>query len=284
MNKNTGKELVDLHVHTSYSDGVFPPERVVQEALRLGLKAVAITDHDCVDGIEPSIDAARDTSLEIIPGVEISSVKKDTEIHILGYFIDWRETALVKKLREIRENRVERIIEMLDRLKEHGVEISLDKVLAKITTGSVGRMHLARVMVEQNVVGTLAETFEKYIGDDKPCYAPHKRVDYRDAIKLIRNAGGVPVLAHPGTMGKDEYIPDYVKAGLRGIEVFHTRHRPGVSDAYTALSKKYGLLVTGGSDCHGTGKNEILMGKVEVGYDIVEKLREEAEKIRETRK
>jgi len=280
--KNGGVDgYVDLHVHTTYSDGILTPEQVVRSAVDLGLKAIGITDHDCVDAVPPCIVSAEGTGLEVVPGLEISAAKDETEIHVLGYFVDWLDGSLLGKLQKIRENRVERMRSMVELLNQNGVPISVKKVFEGSTDGTIGRLHLARVMTQENTVKNTKEAFDRYIGDGKPCYVGHRRLDYTDAIDMIREAGGVPVLAHPGSMGKDEYIPAYVKAGIRGIEAVHSKHHPLVRDKYIELADEYGLLVTGGSDCHGMKeKDGILIGKVKIGYGTVKALREEAQKIR----
>jgi predicted metal-dependent phosphoesterase TrpH len=283
MGIKRSEEFVDLHVHTHYSDGTFSPEEVVQKAIQLNLKAVAITDHDCIDGIAPSIVSAENTGLEVIPGIEISAAKEDDEIHILGYFIDWHNSSLEGLLRKMQASRVERMRKMVRRLREEGLDVDIDKVLSSISTGAIGRLHLARVMHENGFVGDTKEAFDRYIGDGKPCHVRHERLDYKKAISAIIQAGGVPVLAHPGMMGRDEYIPDYIKAGLRGIEVYHSEHKMPTNNKYLKIAQENGLIVTGGSDCHGMKKGRVLIGKVKVGYDVVEKLREEAEKIRKSK-
>ena len=169
---------------------------------------------------------------------------------------------------------------MVLRLQEEGLNVDIDKVLSSVSTGAIGRLHLARVMYDEGLVSSTNQAFDMYIGDGKPCHVRHKRLDYDKAIALIREAGGVPVLAHPGTMGKDEYIPDYVKAGLRGIEAYYTEHDTSESNGYIDMARKHNLIVTGGSDCHGMKKGKVLIGKVKIGYDVVERLREEAERIR----
>lgn len=270
----------DLHVHTFFSDGIFSPNEVVQKALELGLKAVSITDHDCVDGISLAIECATGTNLEVIPGIEMSAFKDDVEIHILGYFINWQDSKLLKFLEELRNNREKRIKNMIRIVNENLGNISEYDVFG-YGSGSIGRLHLARAMVSSGMVRDIKEAFDSYIGNGKPCYLSHKRLDYKDAIAFIIEAGGVPVLAHPGTMGKDEYIMDYVRAGLRGIEVYHTKHKPYLNNRYYFMAHEYGLLITGGSDCHGMEhKYGLLMGKINVDYSIVELLRNESEKIR----
>lgn len=284
MNNGQGSGFADLHVHTTYSDGLFTPEEVIQRAIKLGLGCVAITDHDCVNGISPSVKEAEGKDIEVVPGVEISAARGDKEIHILGYFIDWKDSALVDVFRRMQKNRIERMRKILALLREDGVEIDEASVLAAAKSGTVGRLHLARIMLEQKAVRNTNEAFDRYIGDGKPCSVKHERLDYRKAIKIIRDAGGVPVLAHPGTMDEDKDISDLVEAGIRGIEVFHTKHRRSANDKYLKLAEDNGLLVTGGSDCHGMGPGRILIGKITVDHDTVELLREESKKIRKENK
>ena len=278
--KKTETGYADLHVHTSYSDGMLTPQEVVEKAEVLKLKAIAITDHDCIEGIDPAIKAARGTSLEVVPGVEISAAVEDKEIHILGYFIDWKKSPIVDTLTKMKANRVERMEKILSLLKKQGLEISEEKVFGTLKEGTVGRLHLARIMVEQRMVRNIHEAFDRYIGDGKPCHIKHKRLDFSKAIKLIRDSGGVPVIAHPGTMGYDKYFPIYIEKGLRGVEAFHSKHNLIMNNKYVRLAKKYGLLVTGGSDCHGMGPGKILIGKTTVSCEILNELREEAKRIK----
>jgi len=280
MGREKGQGIADLHVHTTYSDGMFSPEKVVEKAVQLGLKVIAVTDHDCVGGIAPTMRAAKGTGVEVVPGVEISAAKGEKEIHILGYFMDHKNRRLLETFERLRRNRERRMRKMVRLLSGKGIDIPAEDALAMAEKGTVGRLHLARLMLERNAVRDLNEAFDRYIGDGKPCHVKHERLDYRKAIDLIKKAGGVPVLAHPATMGGDEDIPDLVEAGLRGLEVYHTKHRPSANDRYLKIAEKMGLLVTGGSDCHGMGPGKILIGKVRVGYDVVEALRGESEKIR----
>jgi 3',5'-nucleoside bisphosphate phosphatase len=278
--KGGGPGTADLHVHTTFSDGMLTPAQVVDLALGMGMSAIAITDHDCIEGIAPAMDAARGTDLEIVPGVEISAAIREDEIHILGYFVDWRKGPLEETLQKVKINRVKRMEKIIALLGESGIRVDEDKVFGTMPEGTVGRLHLARIMVEGGLVRNVKEAFDRYIGDGKPCGVRHDRIDFTRAINIIRDSGGVPVIAHPATMGKDEYLPDYVRAGIRGMEAFHIKHRKSVNKKYLDLAERYDLIVTGGSDCHGMGPDKILLGKVTVGREVVEKLREESEKIR----
>lgn len=276
------KKFADLHVHTSYSDSTFSPEEVVACAKEKGLDAIAICDHDSVEGIAPCEELASKSGIEIVPGIEISAEKKDAEIHILGYFIDWKEDWFNKKLKQIRSSRVERVYKIIDKLKSFNINIEADEIFKLAgNNASVGRMHIAQAIINSGAVKGAREVFEKYIGFLKPCYVPYTKFSPEEAIKTVLKARGVPVLAHPDIMGQDEYIETLVGYGLRGIEVYHTDHKTPAVKRYEQMAKDLGLLVTGGSDCHGLGKGRILMGTVKVPYEIVEKLREEARHIRE---
>lgn len=273
-------KFADLHVHTFYSDSTFSPEEVVACAKDKGLAAVAICDHDSTDGIEPCRKIAEGLDIEIIPGIELTVEKADAEIHILGYFMDYKTDWLQKKLKEIRKARIDRLHKMLHKLKEEGIDVKAEDVLSTAGKGTVGRLHLAQAMFQAGKIRTLQEAFDRYIGFMKPCYVASVKFSPEEAIGTIIKAGGVPVLAHPNITAKDEYIPELIDYGLRGIEVYHTDHKPSVVKHYEALAKDLGLLVTGGSDCHGLGKGRVLLGGVRVPYMLVEKLREESERIK----
>lgn len=277
MKKRMIKGNSDLHLHSKYSDGLYEPEDLVKSAVALNLKAVAITDHDCVDGVIPCQEAAQDKDLEIIPGVEMSAAIDGTEIHILGYFMDCKNAGLEEELDNIRKNRIKRMKMMVALLYEQGVDVDLDKLQETSGIGSIGRLHLAGEMVKTRQVKNYRQAFDQYIGDGKPCHVKYIRVDYKRAIEVIREAGGVAVLAHPGSMGKDEYISKYIEAGLRGIEVYHTRHTLSNVEKYYKIAKENDLLMTGGSDCHGlpTVKG-MLMGSVRIDYELVQALRNES--------
>jgi 3',5'-nucleoside bisphosphate phosphatase len=280
MNASINKKYADLHVHTIYSDGMYSPEGVVKTALNKGLKAISVTDHDGVEGVGPTIEAALGTGLEIIPGIEVSTVIEKNEIHLLGYFIDWQNVSFIEKLDKMKENRVSRIREMIRLLREKDMEISEEKVLNMSLGGTIGRLHLAHVMLESGLVKTINEAFWRYIGNGKSCFVGHKRFEFTDAINMIKEFGGVPVLAHPASSAIDKHIPELISAGLRGIEVYHTRHSSGDSRRYLQLVEENALIITGGSDCHGLKKDAPLMGKVSVSQEVVEALRAESEKIR----
>ena len=269
-------KYADLHVHTFYSDSTFSPEEVVACAKDRGLAAIAICDHDSIDGIEPCLKLGEVMDVEIIPGIELTVEKEDAEIHLLGYFVDWKNAFFCSKLKEMQKMRIDRVREMIKRLHKAGVKVDPEEVFRLAGRGTVGRLHLAQAIIKGGTVKGFREVFEKYIGFRKPCYVSSARFSPRETIEMILKTGGVPVLAHPGVMGKDEYIPELIEYGLRGIEVYHTDHKNNAVKHYEELAKEHNLLMTGGSDCHGLGKGRVLLGEVRVPYDIVELLKKEA--------
>ena len=274
-------KYADLHVHTFYSDSTFSPEEVVSCAREKGLAAIAICDHDTVDGIDPCMAIGPGYGVEIIPGIEMSVEKMDAEIHVLGYFIDWKQDWLRKKLKEIQDSRVERLFVIIEKLKAVGIKIDAEEVFRiAVNKGSVGRLHIAKAMLNSGAIKSLREAFDKYIGFAKPCYVPYSNLSPKETMELILKAGGVPVIAHPDLIGNDEYIGEFIDHGLRGLEVYHTDHKPHISKRYEAMAKELGLIMTGGSECHGMGKDRVLMGTVRLPYELVEKLKEEANKIK----
>ena len=219
------EKYADLHLHTFYSDSTFSPEEVIETANKVGLKAIAICDHDCIDGIPQCIELAKKYNIEIIPGVELTVEKEDSEIHILGYFIDWKASWFREKIKTMQQGRVNRMYKMLELLKKKGIDIDPEEVFKLSDKGSVGRLHLALAMLKARKINYLQEAFNMYIGYLKPCYVRHIKFTPKEAMEMILKAGGVPVLAHPKVMGKDEFIKEFTKYGLKGIEVYHTDHK-----------------------------------------------------------
>lgn len=278
------KRYADLHIHTYNSDSTLSPQEVVELAHERGLAAISITDHDCIDGIEPAMECAKRYDIEVIPGVELTAEEGDLEVHMIGYFIDWKAGWFIKKLSEIRETRVNRIYDMVEKLKKFKINIDAKKVFEISGPGAVGRLHLANVLYNEGYTSSITEAFRKYIGNKAPCYVKKFKLTPKESIDMILKLGGVPVLAHPHILGKDDEIPGMAKKGLRGIEVYHTEHPNNATVRYEEIAFANGLLVTGGSDCHGMGKGQILLGRVKVPYSIVEDLKKEAAKIRGKRK
>jgi 3',5'-nucleoside bisphosphate phosphatase len=279
---NIKERYADLHVHTHYSDSTFSPEEVVRTAHHEGLSAIAITDHDCVDAIPFCMDIAKDYNLEIIPGIELTVEINDCEVHMLGYYIDWQARWFREKLGIIQNSRIERIHKMIALLKKHGIDVDPAEVFKIAGKGSVGRLHLAFAMLKTQKIRSLQEAFSKYIGFLKSCYVGHTKFSPKEALGIILDAGGVPVVAHPNIMGNDRLFPEFLKYGLRGIEVYHTDHDERAERKYLKIAEENNLLITGGSDCHGMGKGRVLLGSVKVKYSLVEALKKEAEKIQKS--
>lgn len=264
-------KYADLHIHTSYSDGTYPPEEILAIAKKSGLSCISVTDHDTTEGLS---FFTFQNEIEFLSGIELTADSNNAEIHILGYLIDYKEDWFQKKLQDIRDGRVSRMKEMCGKLTDLGLPISLEEVLALAGRSlSVGRLHLARVMVKKGLVANLTEAFTMYIGDNCPAYVSRFRLNPRQVIELILQVKGVPVLAHPYILNNQDLIPQLVEYGLKGIEAVYPEHSPSQIKKYQALAEKLGLLVTGGSDFHGEAKPNVKMGLARVPYELVEKLK-----------
>jgi predicted metal-dependent phosphoesterase TrpH len=268
-------KFADLHLHTVFSDGTYSPGELIWESNKAGLSAIAVVDHDTVEGIDAAIELGEREGVEVIPGIELTAEFEGLEIHILGYFLDYKNKGLLEQLAVLKQNRIERIYKITDKLKSMGLSLSPQAVFDISGQGTVGRLHIARTMVKEGLVGSVFEAFRKYIGDKSPAYVLGFRFSPAEAIKLIKDSGGVAVLAHPYILNNDGLIPFFVNYGLRGLEVYYPEHTQGMINAYLALAAKYNLLVTGGSDCHGTAKPEARIGSLKIPYELVEKLKEE---------
>jgi len=264
----------DLHIHTNYSDGTMTPEAVVDEAVRLGISTISITDHDSVAGIVAACKYGQGKKINIIPGIELSSYLSPSEIHILGYFIDIHNVSLQKILKLSHEDRTKRIYAITEKLRNLNINIDPQEIFMLAGEGSPGRMHVAETIWKHGYCNTIQESFWKYIGDNGPAYVPKKTLTPQQTIESIRDAGGVAVLAHPGLTQRDHVIADLVKYGLQGIEVYYPSHTPQTVTKYLNVAKKYDLAITGGSDFHGERKLDTPIAKVTVPGDLVRKLRQ----------
>jgi len=243
----------DLHIHTNFSDGLLSPEDVVRKSHEMGLTAIAITDHDTVDGIPAAEAEGEKLGIKVIPGIEFTTDLPDTEVHILGYYIDYKAGWLLELLDRIKNDRVSRIYKMVGKLKNLGIRIDPEEILKLSDAGSVGRPHVARVLLQKGIVRNAQEAFNKYLDYNAPAYVPHFKLTPAEAVKAVVKAGGIPVYAHPGVSAKDEIIPELMAEGLAGIEVYYSGHSDFQVRHYLSLARKYGLLVTGGTDFHGLG-------------------------------
>ena len=270
------KEYADLHLHTTFSDGFNSVEEVVKNAHRHRLKAISITDHETFEGVSNAVSEAKQYDIEVIPGIELSALTGDKEVHVLGYFIDYRDVALQKILNELKEKRKERLRNIVRNLMRQGIQIDFDDLMKFAGPGTVGRLHLAHFLYRNKIVSNVYEAFDKYIGAGKPSYVKMDALTHQKAIELILNAGGIPVLAHPEADHLDDLIRSLISLGLKGLEVYHSKFTKKTSKSLLNIANKYDLLVTGGSDCHGEGKLTPLIGNVKLPYDYVEKLKNHA--------
>jgi 3',5'-nucleoside bisphosphate phosphatase len=267
-------KYADLHVHSSQSDGTYTPAQLVKESLARGLSAMAIVDHDTVGATPEAIAAARGTDLEIIPGIELTAQYENQEIHLLGYFLDYQDKLLLEKLKLVQLNRIQRVYKMINNLEALGVKLKPETVFDISGKGTVGRMHIARALVQDDWVGSISEAFRKYIGDKSPAYVLGFRLSPQEAIKMINDAKGLAVLAHPYMLHNDAWISEFASYGLAGLEVYYPEHSQSMVNFYLDLAKQMNLLVTGGSDFHGSAKPDIKLGMIKIPLELVEKLRQ----------
>jgi predicted metal-dependent phosphoesterase TrpH len=274
---------IDLHTHSTASDGIYSPTELLRRAKEIGLRVLALTDHDTTDGVNEAAQAARTLDIDFIPGIEINTDVSGGEVHVLGYFLEYSRPefqAIIKVLRDARERRGQRIVE---KLNEQGINVSWDRV-REIAQGAVGRPHVAKALLEAGYVQTIGEAFDKYIGTNCYAYVPRYRLTPEDAVRLIASANGLPVLAHPVELpGLDElrnWLPGLCEAGMVGLETYYGPYTPEEEQALLALANEYNLIPTGGTDFHGPGIHPTPLGGRHVPYEAVERLKAEAAKRR----
>ena len=249
-------------------------------AQRCRLAAIALTDHDSVEGCPETARACAAAGVEFIAGTELTAEQDESELHLLGYFIDMQNPTLLTRIARCQAVRQDRIREMVARLNRLKVPLSAEAVFALANCQAPGRPHVARALVKARLCSSLDEAFERFLKRNRPAWVPKFKMSAVEAIDLIHQADGVAVLAHPGLNRTDDVIPGLVEAGLDGIECFHTKHSTATSEHYLELADRFDLLVTGGSDCHGLSKGKPLIGTVKVPYQHVEKLRARAAEIK----
>ena len=266
-------KFADLHVHTIFSDGTSTPEELIAQSKKAGLSAIAVVDHDTIQGVPPTLEIGREQGIEVLPGIELSAEYEGLEVHILGYLIDYKNSELIERLDFLKKNRVDRIYKMVKKINELGMDLAPKDVFDIAGEGTVGRLHVARAMVKKNLAGSIFEVFKKHLGDNCPAYVLGFRFSPEQAIKLIKKAGGIPVLAHPYILKKDELIHKFIEQGIMGLEVHYAEHSQSMVNFYRNIAKEKGLLITGGSDFHGNAKPEVKLGSIKVPYELVEKLK-----------
>lgn len=275
-------DTIDLHTHSTFSDGTFTPLQLVKYAEEKGLKAFALTDHDTTEGVKEA--KSIETNVEVISGVEISTRYDKKEIHIVGLYVNENDADLNKQLKYYREKRVTRNFEILEKLNSLGVDITIDDVKESCTGDVISRAHIAKALVSKGFVGSYTEAFDRYLGDNKCAYVPRETLNYEESIELITKAGGVPVLAHPllykmSDTNLENMMVKLRQKGLKAVEVYYSTHSNSDTQHIMAMANRVGLIYSGGSDFHGATKPKIDMGtgmgKLAVPYEILEKIRGE---------
>lgn len=275
---------IDLHVHTLYSDGVYSPEKIVDTALDAGLQAISLTDHDNILSYQVAQDYIKEKNLadkiEIIRGVEINTLYKNYEVHILGYFMDSDNSDFKNLLKTQQQARIVQTKEIIALLaKKEGIKIKYDDIQKQVAPGgSIGRPHIAKAIANAGGTSNVIEAYSKFINDSSPVYVPRKTVSPYDAVEVIYGAGGVPVIAHPYDIDiAEKLIKNLMSCGLRGIEAYHRKHSPACVEYFSSMAEELGLIVTGGSDFHAPNSlnGQIVLGKNFVPEWIYDKLVQE---------
>ena len=276
---------IDLHTHTTWSDGSFTPTELMEWAHQHAIQALSITDHDTTDGLDEALAMSHSLAMDLIPGIEISTRFQEREIHVLGYFIDYQNPIFQTRIRQLQSTRLTRIQAILQQLQHVGILISLDEVQQLAGSGSIGRPHVAQVLIRHGHASNFKEAFEKYLGTRGKAYVPREIPEAAEILRWIREAGGVAILAHPFWEGyrQEEINPAcqrLVEQGLQGLEVFYGTFSAKQISFNLHLAKRFDLLVSGGSDFHGTYKPEIAIGKgkgaLKVPQTALDKLRKAA--------
>lgn len=250
--------MYDLHIHTKASDGILSPEEVIDNSINMGLAGISITDHDTVASLKVAENYLKEikTNLKFIPGIELNTDYKNSEVHILGYFIDYSNPSLLNKLIELRNSRYLRAEKMIERLRSMGFIIDFQMVTKIAGNDLIGRPHIAQALVDKGYVFSVKEAFDKYISKGRPAYIPRYKFLPSEAIDLIKNAGGIAVLAHPGLIKDNLIVEEILEMGIEGIEVYYPEHHPIQIDNYLKICREKNLLITGGSDFHGIGSGD----------------------------
>ena len=269
--------IYDLHVHTNYSDGLFNPTTVVQNAVERKISGIAITDHDSIDGIEEAIKESKknNNNIEIIPGIEFGCVYKNEEVHILGLFINYKDSEIINKTKILKDERKKRGLKMIQLVNDLGMNITIEDVMKFSRDDFIGRPHIARAIMKAGYVDNIQEAFNRYLERGKPAYSERFTFSIEEVIALIKDLGGISSLAHPGLL-KNTAIIDYcISQGILGIECSHSKHSKLQTKTFKKIARKNDLLITGGSDCHGDKTSgDLLLGKYGVREEEILKIKE----------
>ncbi len=273
---------VDLHVHSTRSDGTYTPTQLVNYAIEKGLKAFALTDHDTVDGIEEALKAAEGKPIEVIPGIEYSTEYRKRDVHIVGLFIDYKAPVFLEYLERFQASRIERNHKLCKNLQGAGFDITYEALLKEFPNAVITRAHYAKYLLSHGYVKSMVEAFERYLGDHTPYFVHREKITPEEVIDITRRAGGIPILAHPtlyklGREQLDILVSTLTDAGLMGLEAIYSTYSPSEESQMKALAKKYNLLISGGSDFHGATKPGLDLGngygRLFVHEEVLENLR-----------
>lgn len=271
-------DYVDLHVHSTASDGTLSPSEVIQLGKEMNLRALALTDHDTVDGIDEALAAGKEYGIEVIPGVELSCSYNNKEIHIVGLFINHKDAFFCEELDRLKETRDMRNVEMAQKFQERGIPITFEDIRTRYPDAIITRAHFASYLHEQGYVSSVKDAFDRYLNDNGPCYVPRYKMPCSETIRLIHDAGGIAILAHPilyrmGSIPLEQMVIYLKKCGLDGIEAIYSTYTPSDESLIRRLARQNNLLISGGSDFHGANKPNIQLGtgkgKLRIPYDVL---------------
>ena len=272
--------LIDLHTHSNASDGILPPNKLVQLAKKEGLAAIALTDHDTVKGIETALEAGYQHGIIVVPSVELSTEYNNYEIHILGYFIDYLDKEFLNYLEMFILSRNSRGREIVNKLNDLGILLEWGNIAEMFGNGSVGRPHIARALMDRGYVGSMDEAFYKYLNPGAPAFVPRLKSDPAEAVRMIKSAKGIPVLAHPGLLASSSLIRKLISFGIMGIEVYYPLHASEDIQYFKSICEKHNLVATGGSDYHGIGQDiKKRIGLSNVNFGVLEELKKLSESL-----
>jgi len=274
---STRNGRVDLHLHTTRSDGHYSPRQLIDKLAAFEFQAVAISDHDEIGAISEVRSYAQTRGIEVIPGVELSVDFGGRDIHVLGYCFDPEHEEFLNYLSVLRNERIRRARKIVNKLSDLGMPLPFDQVLEKAGAGSIGRPHIAFALLDHGYVESFKEAFNKYIGDGKPAYVGKFSIDIKQALRTIKSAGGLCSIAHPGLQLSTQDLMLLIKTGVSAIEVVHPKHDEEHTRFYAQFAAEHGLLSTGGSDFHGGNKGEEALGRYTVSYDVVQEMKQQAE-------
>lgn len=267
----------DLHVHTNNSDGIYSYKEVIDLSIRRGLNGIAITDHDNIDGLDGAINYSQTfKSFEIIPGIELSSVFQGKEVHILGYYINYKDKSIIDITKEIKDSRVLRGYKIIEKLNNLGLNITIEEVKLLAREGFIGRPHIARSLINKGYVNNITEAFDMYLKIGAPAYVSRYKISIHEIIQLINKIGGISVLAHPGLINNKDIVDYCISKGINGIECIYPMHDINQVNYFLNIAKNNKLIATGGSDFHGDRSKEIILGKYYVGQKIINQMKERA--------